>query len=80
LLAVSAIMASDEVALAPQEPAPLPADAIRRTPPEDALSVTITLWVSLLCLAGILLAVVLRFAVPRGRRRGWQPGHPGEQT
>ncbi|MEU1731062.1 type VII secretion-associated serine protease mycosin [Streptosporangium sp. NPDC020145] len=80
LLAVSTIMASDEVALAPQEPTPLPADAIRRTPPEDALSVSITLWVALLCLAGVLLAVVFRFAVPRGRRRGWRPGHPGEQT
>lgn len=80
LLAISTIMASDEVALAPQEPAPLPADAIRRTPPEDALSVSITLWVALLCLAGALLALVFRFAVPKGRRRGWRPGHPGEQT
>ncbi|MEV8633412.1 S8 family serine peptidase [Streptosporangium sp. NPDC051023] len=74
LMAVSAIMASDEVALAPQEPVPLPADAIRHTPPVDTLGISIALWVALLCLAGVILAALCRFTVPMGRRRGWRAG------
>ncbi len=74
LMAVSTIMASDEVALAPQEPVPLPPDAIRHTPAQDGRSVSIALWVALLCLVGAILIPLGRVAVPMGRRRGWRAG------
>ncbi|MEV7014100.1 S8 family serine peptidase [Streptosporangium sp. NPDC051022] len=74
LLAVSAILASDEVALAPQEPVPLSADAIRHTPAGDGESASVALWVALFGLAGTILAALGRIVVPMGRRREWQPG------
>lgn len=74
LLAVSAIVPSETVALAPQEPAPLPADAIRPAPPEDSRSISIATWVALLALAAAMAITLGSIAIPLGRRRRWQPG------
>ncbi|MEU4830412.1 S8 family serine peptidase [Streptosporangium sp. NPDC023615] len=80
LLAVSAILPSEQVALAPREAAPLPPDAVRPAPARDAVAVSRALWVALGALAAGVLVTVAGIAVPMGRRRGWRPGIPGNQT
>ncbi|GAA3512694.1 type VII secretion-associated serine protease mycosin [Streptosporangium album] len=74
LLAVSAILPSETVALAPQEPAPLAADAIRPAPPVDSQSISIAVWVALLSLMTAVVVTLGSVAIPLGRRRRWRPG------
>ncbi|MFC7648211.1 type VII secretion-associated serine protease mycosin [Streptosporangium lutulentum] len=75
LLALSTIIPSESemVAIAPDEPGPLLADAIRRVPEEDVRGITIAIWVALLSLTAAILTLLGRLVVPMGRRRGWQP-------
>ncbi|MFI6450099.1 S8 family serine peptidase [Streptosporangium amethystogenes] len=73
LLAVSAILPSEAVAIAPDEAAPLPADAIPRVPVEDSRGIAIAAWVALASLSLAALAVLSRVVTPLGRRRGWRP-------
>lgn len=80
LLAVSAILPSEQVALAPRQAAPLPGDAVRPAPPEDSRAISISLWVALGSLAVGVLVTVAGIAVPMGRRRGWRPGSIENQT
>ncbi|MFF3439930.1 S8 family serine peptidase [Streptosporangium sp. NPDC002721] len=80
LLAVSAILPSEQVALAPRQPAPLPGNAVRPAPPEDSRAISISLWVALGALAVGVLVTVAGIAVPMGRRRGWRPGSIENQT
>jgi membrane-anchored mycosin MYCP len=74
LQAVSAILSSEAVALAPPEPAPLAADAIRQAPPEDTRSISVATWIALLSLAAVILIALGGVTIPAGRRRRWQPG------
>lgn len=74
LLAVSAILPSEQVALAPRQAAPLPGNAVRPAPPEDSRAISISLWVALGALVVSVLVTVAGIAVPMGRRRGWRPG------
>lgn len=74
LLAVSAILPSEAVALAPAEPAPLPLDAIVHAPPEDTQSISVATWVALLSLGGVVLVTLGSVAIPLGRRRRWRAG------
>ncbi|WP_031171902.1 S8 family serine peptidase [Streptosporangium roseum] len=74
LQAVSAILSSEAVALAPPEPAPLAADAIRQAPPEDTRSISVATWIALLSLAAVILIALGSVTIPAGRRRRWQPG------
>jgi hypothetical protein len=74
LLAVSAILPSETVALAPQEPAPLAPDAIRPAPEEDARSISIATRVALFSLAAAILITLGSITIPLGRRRGWRSG------
>ncbi|WP_433244206.1 S8 family serine peptidase [Streptosporangium sp. CA-135522] len=80
LQAVSAILPSETVALAPPAPAPLPADAIRHAPPEDTLSVSVATWIALLSLAAVVLVTLGSVTIPAGRRRRWQPGTPDNRS
>ncbi|MFS1298491.1 S8 family serine peptidase [Streptosporangium longisporum] len=80
LLAVSAILPSEQVALAPREAAPLPADAVRPAPVRDPVAVSRALWLALSALAAGVLVTAAGIAVPMGRRRGWRPGTPENQT
>lgn len=73
LLAVSAILPSEALAIAPDEAAPLPADAISRVPVEDSRGIAIAAWVALLSLSLAVLALLARVVTPLGRRRGWRP-------
>ncbi|MEV6861002.1 type VII secretion-associated serine protease mycosin [Streptosporangium subroseum] len=75
LLALSAIIPSESemVAIAPDEPSPLPAGAIRRAPAEDIRGITIATWIALLSLTAVILTALGRVVVPMGRRRGWRP-------
>ncbi len=80
LLAVSAILPSEQVALAPRQAAPLPGNAVRPAPPEDSRAISISLWVALGSLVVGVLVTVAGVAVPMGRRRGWRPGSTENQT
>jgi subtilisin family serine protease len=76
LLALSTIIPSESemVAIAPDEPSPLPAGAIRRAPKEDTRGITVATWIALLSLTAVVLIALGRLVVPMGRRRGWRPG------
>lgn len=73
-LAVTQVLVSEQIALAPPEPAPLPANVVTKVPPVDQRAVTIasSVAVGALTLAGVSIAG--RVFVPRGRRRGWRAG------
>jgi membrane-anchored mycosin MYCP len=79
LLALSTIIPSESemVAIAPDEPSPLPADAIWRAPAEDVRGITIATWVALLSLTAVVLTALGRLVIPMGRRRGWRPDRTG---
>lgn len=74
LLAVTAVLPSEQVAVAPPLPPPLPRDVVAKAPPVDqhAIDVALTVGACALALAGAV--VVARLVVPLGRRRGWRPG------
>ncbi|MFC7716907.1 type VII secretion-associated serine protease mycosin [Nonomuraea recticatena] len=76
LLAVTAVLPSQQVELAPPLPPPLPESAIAKTPAVDWRAITVAGMVAscALVLAGVILAA--RLVVPLGRRRGWRPGRP----
>ncbi|WP_424535171.1 S8 family serine peptidase [Sphaerisporangium viridialbum] len=81
LLAVSEILPSEVVAIAPRPPDPLPPGVIGKAPPPDqeAIDVSVGVAVVAVCVAALVTAVSL--VVPLGRRRGWKPGRtavPGE--
>jgi len=80
LLAVSAILPSEQVALAPRHAAPLPGNAVRPAPPEDSRAVSISIWIALGALVVGVLVTVAGIAIPLGRRRGWRPGTIDHQT
>ncbi|MEU8036064.1 S8 family serine peptidase [Streptosporangium sp. NPDC049078] len=80
LLAVSAILPSEQVALAPRLAAPLPGNVVRPAPPEDSRAVSISIWVALGALVVGVLVTVAGIAIPMGRRRGWRPGTIDRQT
>ncbi|GAA3719137.1 S8 family serine peptidase [Nonomuraea antimicrobica] len=77
LLAVTMVLPSEQVAVAPPVPPPLPASAVRKAVPPDqhAIDVATTLAAGGLSLAGLVIAVWV--LVPMGRRRGWRPGSSG---
>nr|WP_055506562.1 type VII secretion-associated serine protease mycosin [Nonomuraea pusilla] len=74
LLAVTMVLPSEQVAVAPPAPSPLPASAVRKATPPDERSAQVAGAVAAggLGLAGVALA--LRVFVPMGRRRGWRAG------
>ncbi|MDH2425063.1 S8 family serine peptidase [Sphaerisporangium sp. TRM90804] len=74
LLAVSEILPSEVVAIAPRQPDPLPPGVVRKAAPPDlqAISLATTLTVVAIALAALVTAVSL--VVPLGRKRGWRPG------
>ncbi|MER7501170.1 S8 family serine peptidase [Nonomuraea pusilla] len=74
LLAVTMVLPSEQVAVAPPVPSPLPASAVRKATPPDERSAQVAGAVAAggLGLAGVALA--LRVFVPMGRRRGWRAG------
>ncbi|MFI7047114.1 type VII secretion-associated serine protease mycosin [Streptosporangium sandarakinum] len=74
LLAVTAVLPSEAVALAPPPPVPLPPDAIRRAPAKDVRSMSIAGWVALGSFAAAGMVVVAGVAIPAGRRRRWRAG------
>ncbi|WP_189247638.1 type VII secretion-associated serine protease mycosin [Streptosporangium pseudovulgare] len=74
LLAVTAVLPSEAVALAPPPPVPLPPDAIRRAPAKDVRSMSIAGWVALGSFAAAGAVVVAGIAIPAGRRRRWRAG------
>ncbi|GII78358.1 hypothetical protein Sru01_33400 [Sphaerisporangium rufum] len=74
LLAVSAILPSEEVALAPRDPSALPADAVSRPRPPDRAAIEVSTAVAVAALAVAALVTAAALIIPAGRRRGWRPG------
>ncbi|MFD1931554.1 MULTISPECIES: type VII secretion-associated serine protease mycosin [Nonomuraea] len=76
LLAVTSVLPTEQVELAPPLPPPLAESAIAKTPPVDwrTITVAVIVAVSALALAGVVLTT--RLVAPLGKRRGWRPGRP----
>ncbi|MFI9589420.1 S8 family serine peptidase [Nonomuraea sp. NPDC052265] len=76
LLAVTAVLPSEQVAVAQPVPPPLPATVVRKAVPPDRRSMEVATVVAAsgLSLAGIVMAAWA--IVPMGRRRRWRPGSP----
>ncbi|MEV4392053.1 S8 family serine peptidase [Nonomuraea sp. NPDC049607] len=76
LLAVTAVLPSEQVAVAPPVPPPLPATVVRKAVPPDQRSMEVATVVAVggLSLAGVVMAAWV--VVPMGRRRRWRPGSP----
>lgn len=81
LLAVTEIIPSESVAIAPPPPPPLPPGAISPPTPPDHEAVATSITVTLAALGAAALVTGLRLVLPAGRRRGWRPGRttvPGD--
>ncbi|NUR83230.1 MAG: type VII secretion-associated serine protease mycosin [Nonomuraea sp.] len=76
LLAVTAVLPSEQVAVAPPVPPPLPVTAVRKAVPPDERSMRVATVVAAggLSLAGVVMAAWV--FVPMGRRRRWRAGSP----
>ncbi|MFI7441197.1 type VII secretion-associated serine protease mycosin [Nonomuraea indica] len=74
LLAVTAVLPSEQVAVAAPPEVPLRGDLVAKRPPVDqhAIDVATGVGAAALVLSGLVL--VLRMVLPMGRRRGWRPG------
>ncbi|UBU14581.1 S8 family serine peptidase [Nonomuraea gerenzanensis] len=77
LLAVTTVLPSEQVAVAPPVPDPLPASVVDKVVPPDQRSIEVATAVAAggLSLAGV--AIVTWIFVPMGRRRGWRAGSSG---
>ncbi|GII60368.1 peptidase S8 [Sphaerisporangium krabiense] len=81
LLAVSQILPSEVVALAPARPAPLPSGVVARPVPPDTAAMTRAGGIALAALLAAGLVTAVSVVIPLGRRRGWRPGRaavPGD--
>jgi subtilisin family serine protease len=74
LLAVTEIIPSEAVAIAPPVPPPLPPGVVSKAVPPDheAISTSVAVTVIALCAAALVTCVSL--VLPLGRKRGWRPG------
>ncbi|MEO3886180.1 type VII secretion-associated serine protease mycosin [Nonomuraea sp. B5E05] len=74
LLAVTMVLPSEDVAVAPPVPSPLPASVVSKAVPPDqrAMEVATAVAAGGLMLSGVVIAFYV--LVPMGRRRGWRPG------
>ncbi|MBF8185444.1 type VII secretion-associated serine protease mycosin [Nonomuraea sp. K274] len=78
LLAVTMVLPSEQVAVAPPVPPPLPATVVRKAVPPDQRSMEVA---TVVAAAGFGLTGVVIAAwvfLPMGRRRGWRAGQSGE--
>ncbi|GLW96138.1 type VII secretion-associated serine protease mycosin [Microtetraspora sp. NBRC 16547] len=73
-LAVTMILPSEVVAVAPQEPASLSDDAILKADPPDEHAIGVAAIVAGGALGAAALTVVATVVLPLGRRRRWRPG------
>ncbi|MBB6350653.1 type VII secretion-associated serine protease mycosin [Nonomuraea muscovyensis] len=74
LLAVTAVLPSEQVAVAPPPAGPLPDGLVTKRPPVDQHAIDVAVGVGAAALALVGLVLVVRMVVPMGRRRGWRPG------
>ncbi|WP_113702685.1 type VII secretion-associated serine protease mycosin [Nonomuraea lactucae] len=74
LLAVTAVLPSEQVAVAPPLPPPLPEGVVAKRPEADQHAIDVALTVGAAALALVGVGVVARMVVPLGRRRGWRAG------
>ncbi|MFF4773014.1 type VII secretion-associated serine protease mycosin [Microtetraspora fusca] len=73
-LAVTMILPSEVVAVAPQQPPPLAEEAVSKAPPPDERTIGVAAAVAGGALGAAALVVVAAVLTPLGRRRRWQPG------
>ncbi|MER6943411.1 type VII secretion-associated serine protease mycosin [Nonomuraea sp. NPDC000554] len=74
LLAITAVLPTDQVVVAGPPPAPLSAGLVAKAPPVDQRAINVGMAVGAGALAGMGALVVGRMVVPMGRRRGWRAG------
>ncbi|WP_248961054.1 S8 family serine peptidase [Sphaerisporangium perillae] len=81
LLAVSEILPSEVVAIAPREPSALPSTIVTRPKPPDQKAIDVSVGVAVIAVCAAGLVTAMGVVIPLGRRRGWKPGRraiPGD--
>ncbi|MEV6982945.1 S8 family serine peptidase [Sphaerisporangium sp. NPDC051017] len=81
LLAVSEILPSEVVALAPARPDPLPSGIVAKPAPPDHEAMARAGGIALGAVGAAALVTAVSLVIPLGRRRGWKPGRtavPGD--
>ncbi|MFC6083151.1 S8 family serine peptidase [Sphaerisporangium aureirubrum] len=74
LLAVTAILPSEAVAIAPPVPPPLPSGVVSKAVPPDREAISMSVGVTVIALGAAALVTGVSLVLPLGRRRGWRPG------
>ncbi|MEO3810501.1 S8 family serine peptidase [Sphaerisporangium sp. B11E5] len=74
LLAVTEIIPSESVAIAPPVPQPLPPGVVSKAVPPDHEAVTTSVTVTVVALGAAALVTGVGLVLPLGRKRGWRPG------
>ncbi|MCG5220524.1 S8 family serine peptidase [Streptosporangium soli] len=74
LLAVTALLPSEIVAVAPPVPEPLPAGAVSKAEAGDERVVNASAMIAIGAISAAGLVAVGGVVIPMGRRRGWRPG------
>ncbi|MET8155053.1 type VII secretion-associated serine protease mycosin [Sphaerisporangium sp. NPDC005289] len=81
LMAVSEILPSEVVAIAPRPAQALPSTIVTRPRPADQEAINVSAAVAVIAVLAAGLVAAVGVVIPMGRRRGWRPGRavtPGE--
>jgi membrane-anchored mycosin MYCP len=81
LLAVSEILPSEVVAIAPRQPGALPPGVVSKARPPDRQAIDVSVGVAVIAVCAAVLVTAVGLVIPLGRRRGWKPGRtalPGD--
>ncbi|MFC4584714.1 S8 family serine peptidase [Sphaerisporangium corydalis] len=80
LLAVSEILPSEVVAIAPKQPGALPPGVVTKARPPDQKAIDISVGVAVIAACAAALVTALGLVIPLGRRRNWKPGRTELQS
>ncbi|MFC4529490.1 type VII secretion-associated serine protease mycosin [Sphaerisporangium dianthi] len=81
LMAVSEILPSEVVAIAPRRPEALPSSVVTKPRPPDQEAIDVSAAVAVIAVLAAGLVTAAGIVIPLGRRRGWKPGRataPGD--
>ncbi|WP_214411981.1 S8 family serine peptidase [Sphaerisporangium fuscum] len=74
LLAVTKILPSEVVAIAPRQPAALPSGIVSKAPAPDTETINRSVGVAMIAMLAAALVSAAGLVIPLGRRRRWKPG------
>ncbi|GAA3812273.1 S8 family serine peptidase [Sphaerisporangium flaviroseum] len=75
LLAVSEILPSEVVAIAPRQRGALPPGVVSKAKPPDQEAINLSVGVAVIAVCAAALVTAVGMVIPLGRRRGWKPAN-----